>query len=171
MSSLREITRSVGLRLARSLSESVPSVLIDTSMGCTGGFDVLPTCGSSTCPGFMSGAVTMKITSSTSITLMYGTRLISFMSRLRTRVSIAIATPRFLHLPSHALASRSMHLALEDVRKLLHERIETHGEAVHFAREAVVRDDSRNGCEKTHCRRDERFGDTGRYVTERRLRD
>ena len=35
-----------------------------------------PTLGNSICPGLISGAVIMKITSSTSITSMYGTTLI-----------------------------------------------------------------------------------------------
>ena len=55
-----------------------PSV---TSSGCTGTVSLLPTDGNSISPGLTSGAVTMKITSSTSITSMYGTTLISFMSR------------------------------------------------------------------------------------------
>ena len=50
-----------------------PSV---TSSGCTGTVSLLPTDGSSISPGVTSGAVTMKITSSTSITSMYGTTLI-----------------------------------------------------------------------------------------------
>ena len=50
-------------------------------IGATGGFEALPIEGNSTCPGLINGAVTMNITSRTSITSIYGTTLIWFMSR------------------------------------------------------------------------------------------
>ncbi|MNC93131.1 hypothetical protein D3C83_96890 [compost metagenome] len=79
---------------ARSRSHSDRSVRIETSSGATGTSAVLPTCGNSICPGLISGAVTMKITSSTSITSIYGTTLIWFMSLLPLRFSISIPSPR-----------------------------------------------------------------------------
>ena len=54
--------------LLRSRSSSDASALITTSSGGSGGCADLPSEGSSTTPGFTSGAVIMKITSSTSIT-------------------------------------------------------------------------------------------------------
>ena len=58
------------------MSDSVLSARSSTSSGCAGVARRLPTEGSSISPGVISGAVTMKITSSTSITSMYGTTLI-----------------------------------------------------------------------------------------------
>ncbi len=56
-------------------------------------FSACPTCGSSTTPGLVIGAVIMKMISSTSITSMYGTTLIWFIRR-RERLPRAI-TPSF----------------------------------------------------------------------------
>src|SRR5688572_6765109 len=106
----------------------------------------------------MSGAVTMKITSSTSMTSMYGTTLISFMSRRVPRFWTSTRAPPLMHLP------------LEDVGELLHERIEPDRKPVHVAGEAVVRAHRRDRCEETHGGGDQRFGDTGRDGRERRLR-
>ena len=65
---------------AWSRSQIVLSLRSVTSSGCTGAVSLLPTDGSSISPGLISGAVTMKITSSTSITSMYGTTLIWLMA-------------------------------------------------------------------------------------------
>ena len=89
--SLRDTLRS-SLPAARSRSHSDWSVRIDTSSGATGGFDDLPIDGSSTWPGLIKGAVTMKITSRTSMTSMYGTTLIWFISRRLLLFSISISS-------------------------------------------------------------------------------
>ena len=54
----------------RSRSQMLSSARMLTSIGATAGWLDLPTEGRSTWPGFTSGAVTMKITSSTSMTSM-----------------------------------------------------------------------------------------------------
>jgi len=64
------LTRRSALPRLRSRSASWPSPLTITSRGSVGGAEDLPTLGRSTLPVWMSGAVTMKITSSTSITSM-----------------------------------------------------------------------------------------------------
>src|SRR3989442_15510517 len=97
------------------------------SRGSTGTVSLLPTVGSSISPGLTSGAVTMKITSSTSITSMYGTTLIWL---------IGLRYLRMLGLP------------LQDVRELLDERLVAHRQAVDVRRITVVGDDGRNGGEE-----------------------
>src|SRR4051794_29511421 len=97
----------------------------------------------------------MKITSSTSMTSMYGTTLIWFIRRCFVRFSTIM----------------SVDLALKDVRQLFHEGIEADRKAIHVAREVVVRNDRRNSGQKAHRRCDQRFGDAWRDVTERRLGD
>ena len=52
-----------------------------------GGVAAVPTVGRSMLPVGIIGAVTMKITSSTSMTSMYGTTLISFLSLRRLRIA------------------------------------------------------------------------------------
>jgi len=68
-SSSRDTFRS-GVAVCLSRSQSVPSGRNVTSIGSAGTVSLLPTEGRSIDPGLMSGAVTMKITSSTSITSM-----------------------------------------------------------------------------------------------------
>src|SRR3989442_1585013 len=118
------------------------------SRGSTGTVSLLPTVGSSISPGLTSGAVTMKITSSTSITSMYGTTLIWL---------IGLRYLRMLGLP------------LQDVRELLDERLVAHRQAVDVVRIAVVGDDGRNGSEESDRRRDQRFGNARSDVGKRRL--
>ena len=65
------------------------SSLITTSSGATLDGLVLPTDGRSITPGVTSGAVTMKMTSSTSITSTYGTTLISLIA---PRLECSLAT-------------------------------------------------------------------------------
>src|SRR4051812_13946307 len=110
---------------------------MDTSSGATGGLDALPIDGNSTCPGLMSGAVTMNITSSTSITSMYGTTLIWFMSRRVLRRSISMIDSPSFH-PS------LLALTLKDVGKFFHERIESRRKPVKIARETIVGHDRGN---------------------------
>src|SRR5215471_17059435 len=71
-----------------SSSHHLPSERSVSSSGADGAISLLPTDGSSISPGLTSGAVTMKITSSTSITSMYGTTLI-WLIGLRTRLMCA----------------------------------------------------------------------------------
>src|SRR4030095_11904278 len=108
-----------------------------------------PPDGSSISPGLTSGAVTMKITSSTSITSMYGTTLIWFIDLRARRMILA--------------------LPLQDVRELLDERLVAHRETVGVVCVAVVRADPRDRGEEADRGGDQRFGDPRRDVRERRL--
>src|SRR5690349_4095035 len=99
----------------------------------------------------MSGAVIMKMTSSTSITSMYGTTLI-WLIDLRGRI----------------MACRSP-LPLQDVGELLDERLEAGREAVHVVGVAVVRDDRGDRGEEPDRRGDQRFRDARRDLSERGL--
>src|SRR5438105_12798582 len=65
-----------GAAAGPSLSSSVGPGLTVISSGESGTASLLPTLGSSISPGVISGAVTMKITSNTSMTSIYGTTLI-----------------------------------------------------------------------------------------------
>src|SRR5712691_2061159 len=104
--------------------------------------------------GVTSGAVTMKITSSTSMTSTYGTMLMSCIGpRLRRRAGMSL-----LH-----------RLAMEDVGELLHEALEAIAQALDVVRVAVVRYHRRDGGEQADRRGDERLGDAGRHLRERRL--
>src|SRR5512134_2027396 len=89
----------------------------------------LSTVGRSITAGMMSGAVTMKITSSTSITSTYGTMLISCIGP-RLRCSAGISLPYCL--------------SMENVGELLHEALETVREPLDVVRVAVVGDDRRD---------------------------
>ena len=124
-----------------------------TSSGAIGGCVALPTDGRSIWPGFTSGAVTMKITSSTSITSMYGTTLISFIRRRR----------------GTAFDHHRAGLPLQDVGELLHEALEADREPVDVVRVAVVGDHRRNRREQADGGGDQRLGDAGRHLRERRL--
>src|SRR5690348_6151199 len=145
--------------IGRRLVDDSSSSSIDLSaftMICsalTAGVSLLPTDGSCISPGAISGAVIMKITSSTSITSMYGTTLI-WLIGLRAR----------------RMARRSS-LSLKNVRELLDERLEPHCQPVYVVREAVVRDHRRYGGEEADGRRDQRLRDTGSNVRKRRLAD
>src|SRR5262249_32260528 len=83
-----------------------------------------PPVGRLTMDGATSGAVTMKITSSTSITSIYGTTLMSDIAR-RER------PPRMLERSEEpAIVDSLMGLALQDVRELFDEGLEADREAV-----------------------------------------
>src|SRR5690554_6238355 len=136
----------------RMLSSPCSSIWIST--GLTGTSEAVPTEGSSIWPGVIMGAVTMKITSNTSMTSMYGTTLISFLSRLVLR-------PRKVPM--------SVHLALQDIQKLVDEAVEAQRQAVDLVRIAVVGDNRRNGGEQADGGGNERLGDPGRHCRQRRL--
>src|SRR5688572_9043881 len=83
-------------------------------------------------PRLSSGAVTMKMISSTSITSMYGTTLMSALSFLRLRWRVIVAVIReLLRLGGTNGVGRSLldvRLALQDRRELLGETLVTHGQ-------------------------------------------
>src|SRR3982750_1350206 len=104
----------------------------------SGGMGRAPAFGSSTLmPSASSGAVIMKMMSSTSITSMYGTTLISPMSLRRRRGCAAAMAP-----PSGGRAATGV--ALQDGGELFHERVVAQFEAAHLVRIAVVGDHRRN---------------------------
>ncbi len=84
-----------------------------TSSGCAGVCEVLPTLGSSTWPGLMKGAVTMKMTSSTSITSIIGTTLI-WATCLRVR---AMRYAVFVAWRCRMLENSSMKLSMRLARR------------------------------------------------------
>src|SRR6185503_13499712 len=140
-------------RESRWRTTSPWSALTKISSGTTRGALALSTVGRSITAGVTSGAVTMKITSSTSITSTYGTMLISCIGpRLRCTAGT---------LP-HGLP-------VEDVGELLHEAFEARGEALDVVRIAVVRDHRGDRGEQADGGGDQRFGDAGRDLRERRL--
>src|SRR5580698_2993374 len=101
-----------------------------------------PTVGKLTIDGATSGAVTMKITSSTSITSIYGTTLMSAIAR-RVRL------PRMLDDEEPAMVCSLVRLALQDVRELFDEGLEADREAVDIVSVAVVCNHRRNRGEQT----------------------
>src|SRR6185436_11533954 len=156
-SSPRDRVRSTTIApaLSRWRTTSCWSALTNTSIGTSFGALALSTVGRSMTAGVTSGAVTMKITSSTSITSTYGTMLMSCIVP-RRRVAAGIAP-----LPYR--------LSMQDVRELLHEALEAIGEAVDVVRVAVVGDHRRDGGKQADRRRHQRLGDAGRHLRERRL--
>src|SRR5262245_10697186 len=109
----------------------------------------------------MSGAVTMKMMSSTSITSMYVTTFISDIRRRRLR-------SRFT-LMADPLCPSGMRLALEDGRKFLDEDVVAGVQALDVVRVAVIADDGRNGGEESHGGCHERFRDARCHHRQRRL--
>src|SRR3954469_5268967 len=160
---LSTLARSARETCASSMMRPLPSRVrttrpwsarTKTSRGTTRGALALPTVGRSITEGVMSGAVTMKMTSSTSITSMYGTTLISCIGpRLRRRAAMPL-----LH-----------RLPVKDVRELFHEALEAVGEPLDVVRVAVVRDHRRNRGEQADGGRHQRLGDARRDLGERRL--
>src|SRR5690606_407353 len=112
--------------------------------------------GTSIEPVWIIGAVTMKITSRTSITSMYGTTLIWFIRR-RWRMGDSLPC--------------SAQVTLQDVRELFHEALETDADAVDVVREAVVGHDSRSGGEQADGGRHQCFCNAWRDQRERRAAD
>src|SRR3569832_2303662 len=114
-------------------------------------------CGRSTfTPCVSSGAVIMKMMSSTSITSMYGTTLISAMRRVSALRS------------SHTSRAR---LPLQHRGKFLQEVVIAIDDAVELGRVAVVRDHCGDGGEEAHRGGDEGLGDAGRHHRQARLID
>src|SRR5512138_935193 len=140
-------TARSSLPAARLRSRYSPDSLMTISSGCDGVCEVLPTLGRSTCAGLMKGAVTMKITSSTSITSIIGTTLI-WATCLRVRAM--------------ALRGLRCHLPLQDVGELLHEAFHAVRETVDDVGVAVVGDHRGNRGEQAHRGGDQRLGDAGR---------
>src|SRR5678809_518401 len=154
-SSPRDTVRSTTIAPAASRwrTTSCWSAFTNTSIGTSFGALALSTVGRSMTAGVTSGAVTMKITSSTSITSTYGTMLISCMGpRLR---SAGIPLPH--------------RLPVKDVGELFHEALEAVAEPVDVVRIAVVGDHRRNGGEQADGRGDQRLGDARRHLRQRRL--
>src|SRR5512143_3710899 len=145
-------TRRSSPPAARSRSRYSPDSRMMTSSGCAGVCDVLPTLGSSTWAGVMKGAVTMKITSSTSITSIIGTTLI-WATCLRVRAM--------------TLRGLGRDLPLQDVGDLLHEAFHAVREAVDVVRVAVVGDHRWDRGEQAHGGGDQRLGDAGRDLCQR----
>src|SRR3954451_13068643 len=108
-----------------AMRNASPWLVIRISIGSTGVVSLLPTDGRAISPGVIRGAVTMKMTSSTSITSMYGTTLIWLMAFRGRRIGVASA------------------LALQDVAELFDEGVEAGGEAIEVVRVAVISDDRR----------------------------
>src|ERR1700754_561090 len=136
----------------------LPSALMLTTTGgvCSCGA-ALPTVGRLMMEGDTSGAVTMKMTSSTSITSIYGTTLMAAIARREL--------PRMLErMGPLAIADSLVRLTLQDVRELFDEGFETDCQAVDIVSVAVVRHHGRDGREQADCRGDERLGNARRYV-------
>src|SRR6478735_4038519 len=116
----------------------LPSALMLTTSGgvCSCGC-ALPTVGKLMMDGETSGAVTMKMTSSTSITSIYGTTLMSDIARREL--------PRMLErVGPPAIADSLVRLTLQDVRELFDEGLEADRQTVDIVRVAVVCDHRRN---------------------------
>src|SRR5260370_31718883 len=122
-----------------------------------------PTVGRLTIDGATSGAVTMKITSSTSITSMYGTTLMSAIARRERRLRM------LERLEEPAIGCSLMRLALQDVREFFDEGLEADRETIDVVRVAVVRDHGGNRGEQADRGGGQRFGDAGSDVGERCL--
>jgi hypothetical protein len=127
---------------------------------------LLPTLGRSTTPVVISGAVTMKMISSTSMTSMNGTMLISFIVR-RPRPRVTTAGIRLSDPPPAAAGAAGV--ALQDVGELLDEGLELDGDAVDVAREAVVGHHRRDGREQADGGGHQGLGDARRHGGQRHL--
>src|ERR1700722_8920486 len=143
----------------------LPSALMLTTTGgvCSCGA-AFPTVGKLMIEGETSGAVTMKMTSSTSMTSIYGTTLMSAMARREL--------PRMLErIGPPAIVNSLMCLALQNVREFFDESLEANGEPVDIVSVTVVRHHRRDRGEQADCRGDERFGNARRDVRQRGLLD
>src|SRR5688572_8653196 len=131
------------------------------SFSISGGMGCAPALGNSTfTPSASSGAVIMKMISSTSITSMYGTTLISPMRR-RRRV--------FFWTEAMSSSLRAPCVALQDGGELFHECVVAQLQAAHLVGVAVVRDHRRDGGKQTDGRGDQRLGDARRHHGQRGL--
>src|SRR3569832_109959 len=109
-------------------------------------------------PCVSSGAVIMKMMSSTSITSMYGTTLISAMRRLRLRGPGVMTRVSALRSSHTSRAGRP----LQHRGKFLQEVVIAIDDAGELGRVAVVRDHCGDGGEEAHRGGDEGLGDAGR---------
>src|SRR6476469_2992679 len=139
----------MSMALSVSFSCSLSSFATSTSITWSGLRAAVPTLGRSIRLGVISGAVTMKMISSTSMTSMNGTMLISLIVR---RPRPRAATPGISE-PRGRCARRGRRrvraeVALQDVGELLDEGLQADGDAVDVAGEAVVRDDRGDGREQ-----------------------
>src|SRR4051794_1127652 len=121
-----------------------------------------PTVGRLTMDGATSGAVTMKMTSSTSITSIYGTTLMSDIAR-RER------PPRMLEEREPAIVDSLVRLALQDVRELFDEGLEADRQTVDVVRVAVIRDHRGNRGKEADRGGGQCLGDARRDVRKRGL--
>src|SRR5206468_2129472 len=120
---------------------SLPTSTWITLSGCLR--DALPTLGRSIMLGVISGAVTMKMISRTSITSMNGTMLISFIVR---RPRPRCATEGISEAGRRG--AQGAQVALQDVGELLDEGLHVDGDSVDVARIAVVGDYRGDGREQ-----------------------
>src|SRR5271165_1244360 len=117
-----------------------------------GSMGLAPASGKSTLtPSLSSGAVIMKMTSSTNMTSIYGTTLIS-------PISLRRSTRAMLRL---GRAGRAV--ALQDRRELFHEGVEPQLQAAHLIGESVVGHHRGNRGEQSDRRGDQRLGDARRH--------
>src|ERR1700730_8745915 len=142
-----------GAAPARKVSDR--SLLTVISSGEIGVVSLLPTLGSCTSPGVISGAVTMKITSSTSITSIYGTTLIWLIDLRGRRMS--------------GLVQRKSSLSLQDVRELFDECLESRGQTIDVVGVAVIGDDGRDRRGQADGGRNQRLRDSRRHLRQRRV--
>src|SRR5690606_1304639 len=103
-----------------------------------------------------SGAVTMKMINSTSMTSMYGTTLISDLSLRRLRRPMALMADSSRGSVVYA------GLALQDGAELVGKGLKTNGHALHARREAVVGPHRRDGHEQADGGSEQRFGNARR---------
>src|SRR3954453_2672367 len=132
-------------------------------------------CGkSSGTPTVSSGADTMKMMSSTSITSTIGVTLISAMTGLRRLRrppppdELATFMPMVCcpNVPSHYTCRRSaplVDLTRQDGRKFIGEAFQPLGLPVHLGGELIVENSGRNGGDKADSGRKQRLRDTGRH--------
>src|SRR5690606_35251227 len=107
-----------------------------------------PTLGREIWLGVISGAVTMKMISSTSMTSMNGTMLISFIVRRPRPRPASLAMVCGSSVGGGAGRGAGAQVALQDVGELFHKGFQAVGDAVDGVREAVVGHDGGDGGEQ-----------------------
>src|ERR1017187_513044 len=120
-------------------------------------------------PWVSNGAVIMNTISSTSITSMYGTTLMSPISRRLPLVRAGISAPGAARRGRGHAGGSAPGIPLQNSRQLLHERVVAQLQSTRLVGVAAVGHDSRNGCEQSDRRRHQRLGDAGRDHRQRRL--
>src|SRR6185369_8551897 len=147
--------RDVFLSIFTSSASSLPMI---TWITWSGARDALATLGRSIMLGAISGAVTMKMINSTSITSMNGTMLISLM--VRRRPPCLETTTGMASVPGRRLGAQ---VAVQNIGELLDEGLQLDGHPVDVPGEPVVRDHRGNRGEQADRGGDQRFGDAGRH--------